>query len=150
LGEAVFAAFLSFAANNPTLASRHFLLAVKNNPQISPWTRDWFIAILQQMTFGPGIAIYPHRYDCIRPVLEQLYGLDLPDFSEQLRSTSLLANPVHLQKALIALGYDLGPVGADGVVGRLTKAAIMQFQQLHKLQPTGNPTQDVLEALASG
>jgi len=147
VGEATLAAFLSFAANNPLLASRHLLLAVKNNPELRPWTKEWFVAILQQMTFGPGIVIYPHRYDCIRPVLEQLYGLDLPDFSEQLRSTSILANPVELQKALIHLGYDLGPAGADGVVGRLTKAAIMQFQQLHELQPTGNPTQEVLEEL---
>ena len=33
-----------------------------------------------------------------------------------------------LQQRLIALGYDLGPAGADGVIGRKTTAAIRQFQ----------------------
>lgn len=33
-----------------------------------------------------------------------------------------------IQQALIDLGYDLGPAGADGVRGRRTLAAIVQFQ----------------------
>lgn len=32
------------------------------------------------------------------------------------------------QQALIDLGYDLGPAGADGVPGRLTQAAILAFK----------------------
>ncbi|MBS7539751.1 NlpC/P60 family protein [Ancylobacter lacus] len=33
-----------------------------------------------------------------------------------------------IQRRLIALGYDLGPAGADGVLGRRTTAAVAQFQ----------------------
>lgn len=36
---------------------------------------------------------------------------------------------VDIQRALIAHGYDLGPAGADGVRGRRTLAAIMEFQR---------------------
>ncbi len=33
-----------------------------------------------------------------------------------------------VQQALIALGYDLGPDGADGIYGSLTEAAVKRFQ----------------------
>ncbi len=40
---------------------------------------------------------------------------------------------VALQRALIALGYDLGPTGADGFPERRTTAAVKQFQADRKL-----------------
>lgn len=38
-----------------------------------------------------------------------------------------------LQRRLIALGYDLGPGGADGIAGRMTTAAVAKFQADRKL-----------------
>jgi uncharacterized protein (TIGR02594 family) len=44
---------------------------------------------------------------------------------------------LQIQKALIALGYDLGPDGADGVPDRITQAAISSFQKLNGLPGSG-------------
>jgi len=41
------------------------------------------------------------------------------------------------QKALLDLGYNLGPSGADGVSGPKTTAALTQFQKDRGLPPTG-------------
>lgn len=38
-----------------------------------------------------------------------------------------------IQEALIARGYDLGPTGADGVLGRRTIEAVSSFQRAEKL-----------------
>lgn len=38
-----------------------------------------------------------------------------------------------IQEALIARGFDLGPTGADGVLGRRTIAAVAAFQNAEKL-----------------
>lgn len=146
------AGYLSYAANLPAVASAHLKKAVAATkaPKYSP---DWCIAVLKQLAFGPQIAIYPHRYQKIRPVLERLFDVDLPDFAEDLKAwkeslAPSLENSKGLtltdfdtieeyQTELIAQGYDLGPAGADGVMGKKTKAAIVQFQQLHRLVPDG-------------
>ncbi len=39
-----------------------------------------------------------------------------------------------LQRRLIALGYNLGPAGADGDAGRMTTAAVAKFQADRKLE----------------
>ncbi|BCH32647.1 hypothetical protein MesoLjLc_45770 [Mesorhizobium sp. L-8-10] len=39
-----------------------------------------------------------------------------------------MTTTLDVQRALIALGYDLGPTGADGIPGRRTTAAVRQFQ----------------------
>ena len=126
------AAYLSFAANNPTWADKALRSAVDMHP--IAWDLNWVTAVLRSLTFNPMIAIYPHRYDAIRPVLEKLYGLNLPDFSNDLKSwsayTGIPANvtTVNIQEALIRLGYDLGPSGADGKYGRKTKEAVLAFE----------------------
>ncbi|QDI83694.1 TIGR02594 family protein [Methylorubrum populi] len=38
-----------------------------------------------------------------------------------------------IQRALLARGYDLGPMGADNALGRLTIAAVTAFQKAEKL-----------------
>ena len=38
------------------------------------------------------------------------------------------------QNRLVSLGYDVGPTGADGVMGDYTVAALKKFQNDHKLQ----------------
>jgi hypothetical protein len=116
---------------------------------------DWCVEVLKQLTFGPQIAIYPQRYKAIRPVLERLFGVDLPDYADDLKTwkSSVLTPPAdpipsgltladfdtveEYQRELIAEGHDLGPAGADGIMGKKTKAAIIQFQQLHGLTPDG-------------
>lgn len=148
------AGFLSFAANLPAVAAQQLKIAMAST-KAEKFSPDWCIAVLKQCTFGPKIAIYPHRYTKIRPVLERLFGVDLPDFSEDLKvwkeqvltpSTDKVPSSLTLadfdtieeyQRELIALGYDLGPAGADGVMGKKTKAAIIQFQQVHGLVPDG-------------
>ena len=44
-----------------------------------------------------------------------------------------------LQKELIALGYNVGPTGADGRFGDNTRAAIRDFQRVNKMPETGRP-----------
>lgn len=137
------AAFLSFAANNPTWANNALKAGVDKSKAIT-WSLDWVIDILKSLTFTPQVAIYPHRYDCIRPVLEKLYGLQLPDFAKELQNWSVQTGiPVGidtrtLQRSLIALGYDLGPAADDGVYGEKTKDAVMSLEQTSGTVPKEN------------
>jgi hypothetical protein len=127
------AAYLSFAANNPAKASKALANAVDDIGV--RWTEEWLIDVLHHLTFDPGIAIYPHRYDKIRPVLERVYDVDLPDFSGHLSAWAEENHfggrlSVHeLQRALIVLKYDIGPAGADGVFGERTRMGLRQFEQ---------------------
>lgn len=136
ISRAFVAAFLSFAVNNPTRANKHLLLAHKAT-SYTAWTYDWFVDVLKELTFGPQISLYPHRYNAIRPKLEELYGVDLPDFASELqkwkRETGheFFFDTTEVQEALIVLGYDLGPAGADGKYGPKTRDAVFTFEQLH-------------------
>lgn len=42
-------------------------------------------------------------------------------------------NVADIQRAFLARGYDLGPSGADGALGRLAIAAMTAFQGAEKL-----------------
>lgn len=148
-GVAAYAAYLSFAANNPTIAS-NMLRAYAENNGVKPAERDWVIGLLKQLTFGPNFSIYPARYNAIRPRLEKHFGVDLPDFEAELRTwqrefyitpsdpdSYRLDTAKALQIALLALGFDLGPAGADGVFGRKTREAVMAFQMQNELEADG-------------
>lgn len=79
------AAFLSFAANNPTIASQQLQKAVAELKS-QKWSPEWCTGVIKQMTFGPGIVIYPERYRKIRPWLESLWtGVTLPQTSDDLK-----------------------------------------------------------------
>jgi hypothetical protein len=146
------AGYLSFAANLPAVASRHLIKAVSATTA-TKWSPDWCCAVFRELTFGPGIAIYPHRYKAIRPVVEQLYSVDLPDMAEDLKNwksglaqTADLSEgapdftePREIQRLLIALKYDLGPSGADGVFGKKSREALSTFQRLNGLTADGMP-----------
>jgi len=140
IARGVRAAYLSFAANNPTWANKALKVGV-NSTSAAPWTMDWVVAVLKSLTFSPQVAIYPHRYDCIRPVLEQVYGLQLPDFSKELKTWSETTgipaglDTRTLQRALISLGYDLGPARDDGVYGEKTKAAVLVLESTSGIVP---------------
>ncbi len=141
LARGLYAAYLSFAANNPAHASKSLMTAAST---AVPWTTVWVFAILRELTFGPGIAIYPHRYDKIRSVVERLYNLNLPDFAADLKVWETITgipagvDTVRLQRALISLGYDLGPKGADGVYGKKTTEAVLTLEQLSGRVPQEN------------
>jgi hypothetical protein len=145
--EATQAAFLSFAANLPAVAAKHLEQLVTSE---TIWTVEWLDAMVRELTFGPKIAIYPHRYNAIRPVIEQLWGVDLPDTSNDLFAWHgkmgidpaapeevRLDTPKSVQQALVSLGADLGPSGCDGKWGAKSKAALVAFQQAHGLKPDG-------------
>lgn len=127
-------AYLSFAANNPTRA-QDAIRSILNITTKPAWSKDWVVQMLQALTFQSGVAIYPHRYECIRPVLEKLYGVDLPDFAKELKDWSQLTgipggvDTTKVQKALLALGYDLGPRKADGVYGDKTRTAVLELER---------------------
>jgi hypothetical protein len=154
VGNCFVAAYLSFAANNPAKASAAVMSALPTAGTL--WTKDWLVNVLKAMTFKPGVAIYPHRYDCIRPVLEKLYNVDLPDLSSDLKSwlgdTGFkdTLSPKQLQLALLELGYDLGPCGADGQIGKLTKLALQKFEfaaGIPELFQDGTPDKFTVPAL---
>lgn len=143
------AGFLSFAANLPAVASKHLLRFV-SGATTPKWSESWVKGLFKELTFGPGITIYPQRYNVIRPVLERLYGVDLPDFAIELsewRDTEgiiasdeehiRLDTTMAIQTVLSELGYDLGPCGADGVMGPKTVQAIMDFQSRNSLRIDG-------------
>lgn len=146
------AGFLSFAGNLPAVANKHLKIALQKAPG-AKWSEEWCVHILKELTFGPKIAIYPRRYNAIRPVLERLYGVDLPDIAEELKAWQAhfdaeteepptekepdFTEPSQIQTFLMAMGYDLGPAGADGIMGRKTKEAIRTFQSLHGLVDDG-------------
>jgi hypothetical protein len=146
------AAFLSFSSNLPAVAAKQLKIFMESGCAAAKFSPEWVVGLLKQLTFGPEIVIYPDRYNNIRPVLENLYGIDLPDFAGELKSwrekeniDSCVSSRVNvdiitafgLQHALINLGYDLGPKGADGAYGPKTRQAVMDFQQRNNLQMDG-------------
>lgn len=152
------AIYLSFAANLPAAASKQLEVAVAETGA-AKWSKEWCIHITRRLTFGPGISIYPHRYNSIRPVVEKLYGVDLPDMAGELKvwkkdqelggctsedilneypeSVPTFTTVREVQKLLSDMGYDLGPAGVDGQMGRKTKDALLTFQGNVGLDPDG-------------
>ena len=153
------AVYLSFAGNLPSVASKQLEAALGELEGTPRWTKDWCIHIMRRLTFGPNIAIYPHRYNAVRPVVERLYGVDLPDMAKELEAWSAdmgmegtdwdevvdeqpakeptFTTTREVQQLLSDMGYDLGPAGVDGWMGRKTKDAIITFQGLNELVPDG-------------
>ncbi len=54
---------------------------------------------------------------------------------------------INLQKFLIILGKNLGPHGADGILGDLTKGALAGWQKENNLPATGNTDKETMELL---
>lgn len=135
LGRAFTAAYLSFAVNNPKWASNSLKTAIADQGSLAPWSNEWLIHVLKYLTFHEKISIYPHRYKAMRPALETLYGVDLPDFAPELEKWKAgtghkaFWEPKEVQEALIKLGYDLGPWGADGKWGAKSREALLIFEQ---------------------
>lgn len=76
--EALVAAYYSFAANLPTVASKSLISASQRPEWIGSDEEGRFYIALESLTFGPGIGIYPGRYEKIAPVLNHLFGVTAP------------------------------------------------------------------------
>lgn len=136
IARAFKAMYWSFAANNPSKSSKALEKFLRESAgKYNPWTEEWLAESARALTYYPRITIYPHRYDKIRPVLEKLYNVDLPDYASELKSwcdtdsVRHFLDPKELQRALIALDHDLGPAGADGVPGKKTRDALKEFEE---------------------
>lgn len=137
------AIYLSFAGNLPAVAEKGLRKVVASTGAPAP-TKDWTVALARELAFGPNITIFPGRYNKIRPYVERYYGVDLPDFADELKQWKAAQPSVEgapdfdtveeIQSVLIGAGYDLGPAGADGRIGPKTRAAIMDFQTKHGLK----------------
>ncbi len=108
------AAYLSFAANNTVRASDQLLLAVAKLKS-KKWSSDWCIGVLQQLTFGPDIKIYPKRYEDIRPVLEGLWMVTLPKTAADLKAwvepmAPVVVPPVHVPTPVLVPAVVAEPV----------------------------------------
>lgn len=141
--SAVRTGFISFAGNLPAVAEKHLLIACEKS-RFGKWSPEWCVDVLKELTFGPKIAIFPDRYEKIRPYLEKHFGVDLPDFADDLASWwngmgggTLMYTVREMQAALIKLGYDLGPAGVDGKMGPKTKKALTLFQESRGLKADG-------------
>ena len=86
LTGAMRAAYISFAANNPTRAHDALVAHVKETKE-DKWSYNWCVQLLQKMTFLSGVKIYPIRYNAIRPVLERLwFNVTLPKTAVELKA----------------------------------------------------------------
>lgn len=127
-------AYLSFAGNLPQPAWETLREVMKTwDPGMTD--EDRCLSMLAAMV-GRGVGIWPHRYNVIRPHLEEQFGVDLPDLAVQLKDAipvgptvvTLYPTVKLWQVALLTLGGDLGPAGADGVAGEKTKRALQRFE----------------------
>jgi peptidoglycan hydrolase-like protein with peptidoglycan-binding domain len=91
------------------------------------------------MVFNSEISIWPSRYNAIRTPLEKLFGVDLPDFANELKQWSddyKYGRTIHeVQASLQYLGYDIGPDGSNGKFTKGTSTAIIKFKKDQKLPP---------------
>lgn len=147
---AVRAAFLSFSVNNSVIAQENLLKAKVPNL----FSEEGFLRAVKALTFAPGNpVIYPKRYEDLRPILENLYGIDLPDARKELAAWSvpvpLRLSPKQIQERLIQLGYDIGPAGADGFLGKRSTGAIKEFQTKANLVVDGIPGVATVTALVA-
>jgi len=137
------AAYISFAVNNPKKAAMQLNIARQKAPDsgLSEGTPSWVIEILRSITWDSGLDLWKHRYNAIRARLEKSFNVDLPDFADELRNAASLGeimSPTEIQMALLKLKYDIGNSRVDGIIGRKTKAAIMEFQRRNGLPVDGD------------
>lgn len=76
-------AYLSFAVNNPVAANSQVVVAAAASKH-EKWSEGWCLDVIRRMTFGPGIVIYPIRYNAIRPVIESLWNVKMPKNAVEL------------------------------------------------------------------
>lgn len=67
---------------------------------------------------------------------KQLIGKYIKENKETLNEDDTIKA---IQNALISKGYDVGPKGADGVLGPNTRKAVTKYQNDNNIKPTGFP-----------
>jgi peptidoglycan hydrolase-like protein with peptidoglycan-binding domain len=72
-----------------------------------------------------------------------VFNINVPEVSVGWKG----ADVMDVQKALAALGYDLGPKGTDGIRGKFTIAAIKKYQADRKLKVDGDAGPETVTAL---
>lgn len=90
------------------------------------------------------MTIHGDSMDAFRARVAAMIGEDdtvRPTWAELRRDTIRKGAKSHdvaeMQGILIALGYDVGKKGADGVYGTATQKAVKKFQGAHELTPDG-------------
>lgn len=107
---------------------------------------------------GPGFLVF-RNFDAIYAYnLAESYALAISHLADRLAGYPALRTPwptddpglsraerLHLQKLLIANGYDIGE--ADGKVGPMTRAGIAEAEKDRGMTPTGRPGRKIYRAL---
>lgn len=136
------AMYISYAANLPALADK-CLARAETHPRWLTTDENKF-RIYAQEALKSGVDIWPRRYKDISPSLSALFNIKVPSLDELASSINRDFGPIDqltsvagLQSALIRLGYDLGPAGADGLYGVKTKKAVADLQGKYGLEADG-------------
>jgi hypothetical protein len=79
------AAMVSFAVNLPAVVGAQYNAFAKATKS-AKWSSDWVIGLLKQVTFAGPTALWPARYNAIRPVIEKLFGVELPQTAKLLQA----------------------------------------------------------------
>lgn len=107
--------------------------------------------------YGPSFIVTPNFYALKHYNESDLYALFIGHLADRLANnrpfvqswkklTGLTRHDIkHMQKQLIAKGYDVG--GADGLIGFKTRTAIGLWQQKHGLKPTCFPNAKLIKAM---
>lgn len=124
----------------------NWIRVFSTNGQFEMWVPPWSEEQIDMMSFVgrkivekyPNIKYLDHhghmdicpgyKEDCsmafpFARVLSNIYGREIPDVWGKFKLIE------QRQRALILLGYDLGSWGADGDWGRMSDAALRQFQE---------------------
>jgi lytic murein transglycosylase len=110
---------------------------------------------------GPGFLVF-RNFDAIYAYNQaESYALAISHLADRLAGYPPLRTPwptddpglsraerLHLQKLLLAQGYDIGE--ADGKIGPITRAAIAEAEKKAGLPPTGRAGRKIYRALGGG
>lgn len=82
--DALRAACMSYAANNPAKLGEMFAVGVKRaeTAGLVKWSRDWTCSILKSIVVESTWKIWPARWTKVQPACKIAFGVDLPLYSE--------------------------------------------------------------------
>jgi len=95
--EATRTIYLTYAINLPRIAGEMFAATKFVGEK---WSPEWCTCLIKKLTFGPNVKIYPIRYNAMRPVVERLYGIELPKSAADLQTWVPPTLPLQPQPAM--------------------------------------------------